>query len=412
MIRILFLLPLLAAGSLEAQDWNEFRGLNGTGHSGFINMPTRWSDESDNIRWKADLEGLGWSSPVCSKGRIWLTTADETSGQLRVLILDLDSGKLLKTVVVFEKKLGRIHKKNSHASPSALIDDEAVFVHYGDYGTACLDLQGNVVWKKVFSYGHFHGPGGSPVVCGDRLILSCDGGTEQFLVALDKRTGETIWKTEKKHIHPDRFSGGKMKAIAFSTPTLRKNRGSDEVVVCGADHIAGFDVASGRENWWAAYDGYSIVPRPVFHGNMVFYASCYNSPVLYGLKIEGEGEITAKIAWQTRKGAPHNPTPLVVGKELYVVSDRGIGQCLDAETGKMHWQQRLGRGYSASPIFVDRKIYFCDETGGTIVIRPGTEYQEIARNQVSGRTLATPVPVEGGLLIRTDRSLLFVAGKK
>lgn len=400
----------LISGNISAQEfWQEFRGDNGIGHSSFKNIPTRWSDDSDNIKWKTPLKGLGWSSPVIVGGKIWLTAANDETNQLSVLVIDLESGSLDKSILVFEKELGRIHKKNSHASPSAIADGEMVFVHFGDHGTAALTTSGEIVWKKVFEYGHFHGPGGSPVVYEDKLIISCDGGEKQFLIALNKKTGETEWKVEKKHIHPARFSGGKMKPIAFSTPTLRKADEGTEVVVCGADHIAGFDVQTGKENWWASYDGYSVVPRPVFSGNMVFYSSCYNSPVLYGLVLGEKGEITKRVAWETKKGAPHNPTPLVVDGLLYVVSDRGIAQCMDAATGKVHWQQRMGRAYSASPILVDGKIFFQDETGGTTIIKPGKEYFEIAKNKISGRTLATPVPVPNGLLIRTDSVLIKVA---
>lgn len=397
-----------------AQSWNEFRGINGTGHSSFTEIPVNWSDDSENIAWAAELPGLGWSSPALQESNIWLTSAIEGDDKSRLVVIciDLNSGKILKEVTVFEKPLGRIHKKNSHASPSAIVDKDRVFVHFGEHGTACLDLDGKLIWTRVWDYGHFHGPGGSPVVVDNKLILSCDGGEKQFLVALDKTTGKTIWQTEKKHIDPARFSGGKMKPISFSTPTLRTVGGKVEVICPGADHIAGFDSETGKENWWAAYDGYSVVPRPILLDDMVFYASSYNSATMYGLKLGGMGEITNQIAWETRKGAPHNPTPILVGDKLYMVSDRGIGHCLDAQTGKVHWQQRMGKAYSASPIFVDGKIYFQDERGGTIVIQPGTEYTELARNQLDGRTLATPVPVQGALLIRTDKQLLKINGKK
>ena len=185
-----------------------------------------------------------------------------------------------------------------------------------------------------------------------------------------------------------------------------------EIICPGADHIAGFDADTGKENWWATYDGYSVVPRPILADNMVFYASSYNDSTMYGLKLGGKGDITQQVAWETRKGAPNNPTPILVDGRLYMVSDRGIGHCLDAKTGEVHWQQRMGRAYSASPIFVDGHIYFQDERGGTIVIEPGTEYTEVARSQLSGRTLATPVPVEGALLIRTDSQLFKINGSK
>ena len=186
---------VLSCETAWSQSWNEFRGINGAGHSNFTGMPLEWADDSENIDWKTPLPGLGWSSPVLHESNIWLTAAidgDETS-RLVVLCIDVESGDVLKEVTVFEKSLGRIHQKNSHASPSAIIDDSSVFVHFGEHGTACLDLDGNILWERVFEYGHFHGPGGSPVVVDDKLILSCDGGEKQFLVAVDKTNGETIW---------------------------------------------------------------------------------------------------------------------------------------------------------------------------------------------------------------------------
>lgn len=411
---VLTAVVVFAGGETWGQSWNEFRGINGAGHSSFTGLPTTWSDDSENIQWKVALPGLGWSSPVIQGSKIWLTSAvkGDDKSRLVVLCVDMNSGKVIREVTVFEKPLGRIHQKNSHASPSAIVDGKSVFVHFGEHGTACLDLDGNILWKRVFDYGHFHGPGGSPVLVDNKLIFSCDGGEKQFLIALDKTNGKTIWETKKTHINPERFSGGKMAPIAFSTPTLRTVDGKVEVVCPGADHIAGFDAETGKEKWWAAYDGYSVVPRPILLDDMVFYASSYNASTMYGLKLGGQGEITDQVAWETRKGAPKNPTPILVDDNLYMVSDRGIGHCLDAKTGKVHWQTRLGTAYSASPIFADGRIYFQDEKGGTIVIEPSTEYTRVARNQLSGRTLATPVPVEGALLIRTDSHLLKINGTK
>lgn len=393
---------------VNGQYWVEFRGENGSGHSDFKNIPTEWSDESENIKWKAPLEGLGWSSPVIAGDRIWLTSSDTEKNQLSVQVLDLESGQPLKSTVVFEKTLGRIHKKNSHASPTAILDGERVYVHFGDHGTAALDLEANVIWKRDLDYGHFHGPGGSPLLVDDKLIISCDGDDAQYLIALNKQTGETIWQVEKKHIHPARIQGGKMMPIAFSTPTLRQVGDVKEAVICGADHIAGFDVETGRERWWASYDGYSVVPRPIFYRDLVYYSSSYNDAVLYALKLGGEGDLTGQIQWQTNRHAPHNPTPLIVEDLLFSVSDRGIAQCLDAATGEVYWTERLGRAYSASPIFVDGKIYFQDETGGTTIIRPARKFEKLAENKITGRTLATPVPIPGGLLIRTDEALLRI----
>jgi outer membrane protein assembly factor BamB len=415
MKRIPFVILLLSFLAFPAQgeDWPQFRGPTGQGHSTAKRVPLRWSD-TENIEWNSPLDGLGWSSPAVQGDRIWLTTALEGGKSLRAICLDLATGKEIHNVEVLAKENpGRVHTKNSHASPTPVIEGDRVYVHFGTHGTGCLSTEGKIIWTKILKYNHVHGPGGSPVIFEDLLIINCDGGDTQFVYGLDKRTGEIRWKTPRAHIGEARLAGRANVPMGFSTPLLVEVGGVTQVVSTGADHVAGYDARTGKEIWWSSYDGYSLIPRPVVGHGLVFVCSGYNNPLLYAIRLGGKGDVTETHAeWSLKKGAPHSPSPILVGSELYVVSDGGVATCLDAKTGKEHWQKRLDGNFSASPIYAAGRLFFLDENGATTVLAPGTEYKELAKNQVTGRTLASLVPLEGGMLLRTDKHLLRIGMEK
>lgn len=398
----------------RAQDWPQFRGPTGQGISSVRSVPLTWGEDSDNLTWKAPIEGLGWSSPSVQGNRIWITTATEEGRSLRAACLDLKTGAEVLNVEVFHlDEPGKIHRKNSHASPTPVIDGDHVYVHFGRFGTACLTTKGEVVWRHVFDYEHRHGPGGSPVVYEDLLIINCDGTDVQFIAALDKNTGAEVWRTKRAHISDARLSGADSAPMGFSTPLLVEVDGVMQVVSTGSDHVAGYNARTGEEIWWSNYYGYSLVPRPVVGHGMIYVCSGYNKPVLYAIRLGGRGDVTdSHVVWSLDRGAPHNPSPLIVGDEIYVVADNGVATCLDAETGEKHWQQRLGGNFSASPLLAGGRIYFLNETGETIVVAPGVEYKELARNQVDGRTLASLTPLEGAMLLRTDTHLYRFEAEK
>lgn len=418
MTRLAFftLFALLLPLSSRGQDWPQFRGPGGQGHSSVKSAPLTWSD-TQNIDWKAPIEGLGWSSPVIEgmTGRIWLTTALKNGKSLRAVCLDARSGREIHNVEVLSKDdPSRVHTKNSHASPTPVIDKDRIYVHFGTHGTGCLSTAGKVLWTTVLKYNHVHGPGGSPVVFEDLLIINCDGADTQFLYGLDKRTGDVRWKTPRAHISESRLQGRANVPMGFSTPLLVEVDGAVQVISTGADHVAGYDPRTGKELWWSTYDGYSLIPRPVVGHGLVFVCSGYESPLLYAIRLGGRGDVTeTHVAWTFKKGAPHSSSPILVGDEIYVVSDKGgVATCLNAKTGEQHWQHRLGGDFSASPLYAASRIYFLDENGVTIVIEPGKEYKELAKNEVTGRTLASLVPLEGAMLLRTDTHLLRIkAGK-
>lgn len=402
MLRIVVIsMGLACATSAFAGDWPEFRGPGQQGHSDETNLPLTWS-ETENVAWKTEIDGLGWSSPAIVGNNVWITTALDNGKSLRLVGLHANTGKILHNVEVFQKEdPGKIHGKNSHASPTPVIEGDRIYLHYGRHGTACYTTGGTEVWKTELKYEHRHGPGGSPVLFRDLLIINCDGTDTQYVVALDKHTGKEVWKKLRSE---DKDDPGRM---AYSTPILTVVDGQPQLISSGGEWTIAYDPAKGEEIWRFRYPkGYSNVPRPVTGFGMTFVSSGYDNPVFYAVKLGGHGDITDTHAvWKIAKGAPRNASPIIVGDEIYIVADNGVATCLDAVSGEPRWTERVGGNFSASPLFADGRIYLLDETGKTTVIAPGKEYKVLAENELPGRTLASISVADGALFLRTDTAL-------
>jgi outer membrane protein assembly factor BamB len=399
-IAVLLLCPLLAA----AQDWPQFRGPEGQGLSKVTAAPLKWSESSDNIKWRLPIEGLGWSSPVVLDKHLWLTTATEGGKSLRAVCVDAAAGKLLHNIEVFHAETpGPAHKKNSYASPTPVLDKDRVYVHFGPNGTACLSGEGKILWKQVLKYNPVHGAASSPALVGELLIISCDGADSPFLIALDRKTGAQRWKSPRE-------PNTDQKKFAFCTPLPIEVGKTLQVVSPFAGGVTSYDPASGRSIWHVRYpNGYSVVPRPVYGHGMVFLSTGFDKPTVIAIKVDGKGDVTeTHVAWRMEKGAPLNPSPLLIGEELYLVSDQGIATCADAKTGKVHWQERLGGNFSASPLHVAGNIYFLSEDGVTTVVKADKTFTQVAKNELKGRTFASPAPIEGALFLRTETQLLRI----
>lgn len=403
------LVGFLAGFPLRAENWTEFRGPTRQGHSAEKNLPVHWTT-TDNVAWKVEVPGNGWSSPVVYDGRVYLTTAvprspvNPLAQSLRALCLDAASGRVIWNVEVFRQQAGpksRIHQKNSHASATPITDGEHLFVHFGTHGTACLTLDGKTVWKtRKLVYAPNHGNGGSPVLVDDLLVVSCDGSDVQYVAALEKSSGNIRWKKRRPPVlNPRKFS--------FSTPLVIEVEGQKQLVSVGTDLAIAYEPKTGDEIWRVTFDGYSVVPRPVFGHGLVYVCTGWSPPKLLAIRPDGRGDVTqTHVKWSTNRAVPNTPSPLLVGDELYLISDGGIASCLDAKTGRVHWQERVGVAFSASPLFADGKIYFQSERGESTVIRAGKEYAELARSRFPGeRTLSSYAVSDSALFIRTDRSL-------
>lgn len=400
MIRRSFLGSLCAlpvAAPLAGEDWPQFRGPSGQGHSTERGLPHEWSD-TKNVRWKSEIPGAGWSSPSIVNGRIWLTTATGNGSSLRLLSLDAASGRITLDTEVFRiQDAGPgLHKKNSFASPTPIVSGDRVYVHYGFFGTACLDTKGKVLWTQTLKYEPQHGPGGSPALFEDLLIISCDGFDAQFVAALDTATGKVRWKTA-------RGKGNQ----AYTTPLVIEAGGQPQVISPGAHRAYAYDPRNGKELWYIEYgSGFSNVPRAVYAHGLVYICSGFFQPVLFAVRPAGRGNVTtSEVAWTYQRSVPLTPSPIVVGNELYMVSDNGIATCLDARSGEARWQKRIGGNHSASPVAADGRLYFLSEEGECTVLSPGTEYKELTRNTLSERTLASIAVSGGALYLRGEKHL-------
>jgi outer membrane protein assembly factor BamB len=405
-----FLVALLAMPAAQA-DWPEFRGPAAMGHAADKGLPIRWS-ETENVVWKTPIPGLGWSSPVVHSGRVYLTTAtgaDGDSRSLRLVCLDAATGAVAWEEELFRQTaLVEMHAKNSHASPTPLVAGDRLIVHFGPHGTACTTLAGEIVWKRTLAYKPQHGNGGSPARAGDVIVICCDGSDEQYVVGLDLATGDVRWKTDRE-TEPT-------KGFSFATPLVTTVDGTTQAICPGSDAVFAYDPTTGREIWRVDYPGgYSVIPRPVHAAGLVFVGSGYDKPVLYAIDPSGRGNVTAThVRWKLDRGAPHTPSVIVVGDELYCVSDNGVATCVDARTGGERWRQRLGGNYSASPLHADGIIYFQNETGEAVVVKAGPVFEEVARNQLGSgeRTFASYAVDDGGLLVRSESALYRIDAKE
>lgn len=407
-LRLASLLIVLVGSRAGAEEWPEFRGPTGQGLSQATGLPVTW-DTTNSVVWRVPIEGKGWSSPVVAAGRIYLTTAvplDDAGQQqsLRAVCLDAATGAEVWRREIFRPTVateGAIHAKNSFASPTPLLHEGRLYIHFGPYGTAQLDLDGNVLWTNdSIKYDARHGGGGSPIVSGDLLVFNCDGVEAPFVVALSKDSGNERWRTPRPDIEPERFS--------FSTPLEIEVGGECQIVSAGSSFACSYDPTSGAEIWRVGYPRkWSIIPRPVFAEGLVYVCTGYEGPAeLLAIRPDGKGDVTSShVAWRTDDRVPHTPSPVVVDGKLWMVSDNGIASCRDAKTGELHWRKRLGGDYSASPLVADGRIYFASEEGLCTVLGTGDEFERLAINDMEEPTLASFAVDGSALVIRTAGQL-------
>ncbi len=405
-IRVATIVALLASQLSAADNWPDFRGPLGDGHAQAESLPLRWS-ETENVKWKTTIPGAGWSSPVVWGAQVWLTTAADDGTQLFAVCVDRETGDITHNVTVFDvDEPEQINPINTYASPSPVIEEGRVYVHFGTYGTACVDTSsGKVLWtRRDLKLNHKEGPGSSPILAGDMLVVHCDGLDVQYIIGLNKHTGETAWKTDRSidlTPHIDDFRK------AYSTPLLTEVNGNPQLISTAAHCAYGYDPATGRELWRVPYNGFSNVSRPVVGQGAMFLNTGYIRAQLWAVPLGQSGQIDdSRVMWKFTRTVPTKPSILLVNGLMYMVFDKGgVLTCLDSKTGEEVWTHRLGGSYSASPIYAAARIYFFDEDGQATVIAPGREYTELAINKLDEGCMASPAVAGESIILRTKHCL-------
>jgi outer membrane protein assembly factor BamB len=385
-------------GARAADRWTEFRGPSGTGHSDSVGLPREWS-ETRNVAWKTRIHGR----------QIWITTATPEGKELFALALDREDGRVLFDVKVFDvARPEDTRSYNSFASPTPVIEDGRVYVHFGSYGTACLATDtGKVLWsRRDLPCNHWRGPGSSPILYGDLLIVHLDGYDYQYVVALDKKTGRTVWKAPRTH---DFGTDDGDQKKGFATPVVIEAAGRTQLISPAAKAVVSLDPGTGRELWRVRYEQHSAAARPLFAHGLVYVDTGFSKADLLAIRPDGEGDVTdTHVAWRFVKGIGAKPSPVLVDDLIYAASDSGgVVTCVDARTGAEVWQHRVGgSGHSGSPLFADGALYFFAEDGRAVALRPGRTYQELGRGRVDEEgVMATPAIAGSAIFLRTESHL-------
>ncbi|MCA9245797.1 MAG: PQQ-binding-like beta-propeller repeat protein [Planctomycetales bacterium] len=405
------LLLLLATGTRAETNWPEFRGPRGDGQAHEATLPTTWS-ETENIVWKTPIHDRGWSSPVIWGKQIWMATATADGKEMFAVCVDRESGDVLFDIKLLENEEPAFcHKFNSYASCTPAIEAGRVYMHFGSYGTFCLDTAtGKTLWSRTdLPCDHWRGPGSSPIIDSDRLFVHYDGYDYQYIVALDKQTGKTIWKKDRSTDFGT--DNGDLKK-AYCTPLVIEVNGQRQLISPFAKATMAYDPANGDELWHIRYPGHSTPVRPLYGHGLVFLTTGFSKAEMYAVRPTGQGDVTeSHVAWQRKENIPSKPGPLLIGDSLYLIDDAGVATCLDALTGEEIWKKRVGGNHTAAPLYADGKVYFFSQEGKTTVIAASRDYEVLATNELDAGFMASPAVVGNQLYLRTETHLYRIEQK-
>ncbi len=398
-----------------AENWPDWRGPTADGHSAAVGLPLTWS-ESENIVLKAPIHDHGYSTPVVWGDQIWLTTAKEDGSALYALCFDLNTGALVHDIEVFQpSEPQHINPNNTYATPSATIEEGRVYVHFGTHGTACLDTaSGKTLWQRTdLNCDHIQGPVSSPILFEDLIILHLEGGDVQFIVALNKSTGETVWRYDRPR---ELYEGVEPAYLvkAYHTPVIVEVDGKPQMLSNGALLATSHDPRTGQELWRVRYRDDSTVSRIVSGLGLHFIntGGSPDAPHLWAVRQGGSGDVTdTHVVWKMTEDVPLKASPVLVGDLLYTMNDRGVLLCIEAESGTIVWSERLRGDYGPSLLYAENRIYILDLRGTAIVIEPGRAFKQLAVNKLEGRFGASPIVAGKSLLIRSRTHLYRIEDK-
>lgn len=417
---LLFLAICFSSGlfAQSQENWTHLRGSTLDGNSISTQAPVSWS-ETSNVLWKTEIRGVAWSSPVVFGDQIWTSSATQNGEEFFAVCTDFTSGKKVKEVMLFKPdSVQHIHPTNSYATPTPCIEEGFVYVHFGTYGTACVDTRNfEIIWTRTdLNCDHMQGAASSPILYKDLLIIHVEGTDVQYLIALDKRTGKTVWKTERpqefyKNVEP-------VYRKAYCTPIVVNVNGKDQLISNGSQLCIAYEPETGKEIWQVFYGDDSTVSMPLSWGGLVFVNSGWMFPKggafycrLLAVDPTGTGDVTkTHVPWETGVDVPQISTPVIVDSLIYMVHERGDLTCLNARDGAVIWKTKLKDQFNASVLYSSGNIYLFSLKGKTYVIKPGLSFQLVAENQLDGIIKATPAIVRDNVILRTDK-FLYRIGK-
>lgn len=400
---VIFLLTVAGRAGAD-ENWPNLHGPRHNNQSDSTGLPLVWS-ETKNIVWKTPIHDSGWSSPVVWGNQIWLTTATDDGKRSYAICVDRQSGKIVHDLKLFETAAPEETRQyNTFASPTPVIEEGRVYVTFGSYGTACLDTHnGEVVWaRRDLPCRHWRGPACSPILFGNLLIMNFDDYDLQYVVALDKRTGKTVWKKDREIDYGT--TNGDLKK-SYGTPIVIDVNGRKQLISQAAKATIAYDPQTGEEIWRIHYDGHSTAARPAYGQGLVFILAGTDKK-MFAVKPDGRGDVTAThVAWDFNKNMPRHPSPLLIGDSIYVVDDGGVVTCLEATTGKVVYSERIGGDFWSSPLFAEGRMHFLSHKGKTTVIAPGKTMQILATNELDGTFRASPAVTGRSLILRSETHL-------
>jgi outer membrane protein assembly factor BamB len=409
------------AVSAQENNWTHFRGTHLNGMAENENIPLKW-DESV-IKWKTEIHDRGYSSPVVYNNQIWLTTAKIDGKELYAVCIDFQTGKIIYDIKVFDPgEIQRKHPVNSYATPTPCIEKGFVYVHYGNMGTACINTtNGSIVWKRNdFVCNHIHGPGSSPIIYKNLLILHFDCKDERYIVALDKSDGKTVWKAVRP---TDMYEPlDPVGRLAYLTPIIINVKGRDMLISDGSAVCMAFEPETGREIWRVVDGAETTISMPFTEKGVLYWYSGYmmdsagiKRTDLLAVNPDGQGDITkTNVLWKKKDIQTTNQmlSPVIKDGLIYTVTTKNIMMCVDAATGEEAWSTRVTSAFNASPLFINGNIWFFSVKGEVLVLKPGRKYEVVTKNQLDSDIWATPAVLRNSMLVRTQNYLYRITGDK
>ncbi len=410
MIRPLAIVTLFsAAPPLLAGDWPAWRGPTGLGFSSEKGLPLRWS-ATENVKWKVPLPGPGNSTPIVWGPRVYLTQATDGGKKRMLRAIDRKDGRVAWETAIEYTEPEPTHDDSPYASASPVTDGERIVVSYGSAGVFAYDLDGKEIWRRdLGKFHHVWGNASSPVLHGDLCFLNCGPGPRTSLMALEKKTGKTVWQVEI----PGGLEGGNSKTWtgSWSTPLVFRVGDREQVVMSFPHRVLAFDPATGREIWSCAGLGNLVYTSPIAADGVIVAMSGFMGPPL-AVRAGGAGDVTVtRRLWREEQAQQRIGSGIISEGHIYIVNDTGIAQCLNLLSGKEVWRERLGASAWGSLVHADGKLYIVDQEGETHVFRPATKFERLAANPLGERTRASIAVSAGEIFIRTYKHLWCIAEK-